>query len=279
MRIKLRRTGALGDVLNTTPIVRRLHAEYPEAMIGVETEHGYVYAGNPHIAGLTVAPARCFDRVIELDMVYERDRRMHQVAAFMREAFGDTAGDRSICLAYEDAAVPFAVAYHRAVVLHPACSWPNRTLPAAWWQRVANLLAVAGKQVVVTGTVYDHALTGPLLDLRGRLPLAGQAKLIAGAQAFLCSDSGLFTLVGATETPAVGLCTITRAEYFMPYRHGELGWNFTPIATPMPCYGCGGDEPPNQYFDCRRGDNACTASFEPALVVEQVLAAIRFDQR
>lgn len=283
MRILIKRRGAMGDVLNTTPVVRRLRQTYPQALISVETHHGHVYLNNPHadfISSIQPAIESNKDLIIDLNGVYERDRRCHQIDAYFKHAFGDTDGDKSVFL-FHPTINPIYLEPRSYVVIHPNVSWPSRTFLREWWQEVANGLVAAGQTVVVTGTVQDHRISGDgIIDARSRLSLAQQASLIEDSATALCGPSGIATVVGATNAPLVVLCTITKVEYgVLPYRHGEEGWNTTPLITSMNCYGCSELEPPSEYYACRRGDNACVSSFAPEMVVEQTLAAIQNDRR
>lgn len=264
--ILLRRVGALGDVLNTTPVARRLRQENADATIHVDTQHQHAYLGNPHINGFC-DPTITYDRTIDLTLAYERDRGKNQAAAMLSAAFGDDGGERKIEFAYPKNLFPTLP--ERTAVLHPARSWPNRTLPLAFWQSLANELLAARFAVVVTGTDRDWTLEG-VIDLRGKLVLAAQASLIAEASIFICSDSGLLTLAGATDTPTIALTTITPVEITAPMR---------PELIQMParieCFGCSLDAPPGEMVECRRGDNACVETFDAHEIVDKALDCAR----
>jgi ADP-heptose:LPS heptosyltransferase len=277
MRFLVHRTHALGDVLNTTPVVRRLRREHPAADIDISTYYPAVFANNPDIT--RIGAGGRYDKVIPLSLVYERNRRIHQVDAHFLAAFGDVDGDKTIVFR-ADEAPDLGVDCSQAVAFHPNVSWPSRTLRSAWWNALAARMVAEGYSVISLGTMIDHALSGPgVVDTRGRLTLAQQAGVISACRALVCGDSAMFTLVGATETPAVGLCTITRPEYFMPFRRGELGWNFTPIVTQVPCFGCRELDPASEYHFCSRGDNACVDSFRVKDVALATLRAIQNDRR
>lgn len=281
-RILVRRMAALGDVLNTSPVVRRLRAENPDAEIYFQTLHPAAYIENPNINGIAGPhPDGRWHRLIDLDMAFERNRKVHQIDAFMLAAFGDAEGDKMLEFTYpSEMPRDFDIDWSRAVVMHPNTSWASRTLPQGWWQGVADMMVEAGLEVVVTGTPMDQRVTGKgIRDLLGQLTLPLQATAISLSRAALCGPSGIGILVGATDTPLVALCTITHAKYAMPYRRGIWGWNYLPIRTPMPCYGCYDDAPPAINYDCKRGDNACTVSFDMKNVVDAVLFAIRHDLR
>ena len=276
-RILIRRKGALGDVISTTPVATRLRRENPDAEIHVDTYYWAVYAQNPHVNG-PYDPNLRYDRVVDLDLYYERNRRVKHVEALMLAAFGDdgaeSGGDREIVVTYPSSPVvdgPY-------VAIHPARSWASRTFSREFWQAVVDELLAAGHRVAVTGTAMDAELRG-VIDTRNQLALHHQATLISQARAFLCSDSGMYLLSCATPVPIVALLTITAAEINEPYRRGRFGWNFFPLRTDLECYGCASEEPPSTFFTCRRGDNACVSSFDPKAVAARVNEAIEHDER
>lgn len=272
MKITVRRKGALGDVLNTTPVIRRLRQEHPDSWIVVETLHPAVYENNPYIQ--QVISPRISDKAdlfVDLDMSYERNRKVHQVDANLLAAFGDASSSKEIDFPLSPAPDLGIMDWSRIITIHANRSWDSRSISPSWWERLISILRYEYKYKIVSlGTMQDPRIIGAL-DTRGALTLSQQASVIASSRLLICGDSSMFTLVGATETPAVGFCTITKSQYFMPYRHGELGWKFLPIETSLPCYGCSEDEPPSEYYPCRRGDNACVLSFDPLDVARRVV--------
>ncbi len=281
--IILQRWGALGDVLNMTPVLRRLREENPDAFITVVTAKLAAFRDNPHLTSLCPArPEPHYDQSVMLDMVSERHRKVNQSEIFMMEAFGDMAGDKTLFLAHDKAPpgrLP-ALPWNRVVVIHPNTSWVQRTFSREWWQSIANKLVQSGYIVVVTGTHIDKTLRGKgILDTRDKLALSEQASMIGNAACALCGPSGIASLAATTDTPIVLIQNITRVEYCLNYRHGELGWNTSFVRTPLDCYGCMENEPPSEFFPCRRGDNACLTTIPIEAVVTAVEEAIIKDRR
>ncbi len=278
-RILLRRTGALGDVLQTTPVIRRLARERENAQIFVQTQHAHALFCNPDVAWAGPdAQSGEFDEAIDLDLAYEERADIHAVDAYMLKAFGDDGKghDRSL---YFRAAPVSPITGPRIVALHPNVSWPNRTLPRDWWGALVRRLS-HDWCVVALGTTIDHDLREyGAVDTRGQFTLAQQAAVIREARALVCGDSMMFTLVGTTETPGVGFCTISRPERFVSWRRGELGWNFTAIPAPVPCYGCREDAGPVTFLACRYGHNNCVRSFSLDEAHEAIAGAIEGDRR
>lgn len=279
MSILVRRTGALGDALQTTPVIRRLFNEQPDEAIFVETQHPQAFHGNPWVSWAgPEAPEAKPKEIIDLDLVYEERPDIHAIDAYMLRAFGDDGDGHDKTIQFRPE-LRSSINGPRVVALHPNVSWPNRTLSRSWWGALTRRLA-RDWHVVSLGTRIDHDLAEfGAVDTRGRLTLAMQAAVIRESRVLVCGDSMMFVLVGATETPAVGFCTVSKPDRFMPYRRGELGWNFTPVAAPVPCYGCRELAGPVTYLECRYGHNDCVRSFDLDEAHETILAAIENDRR
>lgn len=286
-KILVKRFGAMGDVLCTTPVTRRLRKDNPGAVIHMQTYHGNVYYDNPYV-DMIVSPDEPlgeYDHVVDFKLTYESARKIHPVDSFFMAAFGDTEGDKSFYLShpanFPQLRFSAPIDWSRAVVIHPNISWPSRTLPTSLWQAVSEKLIERGFEIVVTGTDMDVPPQGPhIFDLRGRLPLTYQATMVGKSRAALFGQSGMTALAACTDTPLVSFYTITRPEFEIPYRHGELGWNCSAIKTPLPCFACYEDYPAAEYYECERGDNACvTSSFDPDMIVETTVKAIENDRR
>lgn len=257
--IRVQRGGALGDVVLTTPIIRRLRREYPDAFIQIETAYSEVFKNNPH---LNVDPDKETIRNINLNLAYERCPNMHIVETYMREAFGD-AGDpaeRQQELFFPQRRL-FKEGKHRLVAVHAAVAgWKNRTLPRETWRAVVDGLYARGYRPILVGTPYDDIADCEVIRLHAA-DLLGQAQLIASCEAFIGSDSGLLHVAGATDTPIVGVFTCARPETRLPWRHGELGWRCAAVVPDLDCVGClARRAPPVTTEHCERGDRACVST-------------------
>jgi ADP-heptose:LPS heptosyltransferase len=151
--ILVRRTGAFGDVIDTTPVIRRLRQEYPDAEIDVDTQYPGVFLDSPHRIGFKRDIT--YDRVIDLNMAFERNlRRVGIVESYMQVAFGDHHGSTQLEMVYPPPP-QFGLDWSLAITMHPARSWPQRTLPIQFWVDLANILAKRGWIVLCIGTKQD----------------------------------------------------------------------------------------------------------------------------
>jgi ADP-heptose:LPS heptosyltransferase len=291
MKILIRRTGALGDVLDTTAIAARLKKENPSAHIDVMTAHTSAYFGNPHVHTVMSLTPRdvkvCeYDKFYDFDGVPEKTlRRTHWVEDLSEMVFGDRNTIKCVVLAHDPEPPEWLKAdWSRVVALHPARSWPGRTLPQEWWFKLARALTDEGFQPLAIGTGQDWPLTGgPGIDARGLLTLAEQASVIRNAKCFVASDTGMVDVGYATTTPIVWLGTMSQAwlaTRARPNQDGKWvdGYKFYPIMADVPCVGClhTYDEPIT-YADCKwvgtDQENICTKKFDVEEVVETVKGA------
>jgi ADP-heptose:LPS heptosyltransferase len=291
MKILVKRAGAFGDVISITPITRRLRQAYPNAVIEVDTQYPEVFHGNTDVdkADRWHTPTQArnqhdYDVVHDLNGSYERRKRAeHGIDCYMEDVFGDRSGDKSLRM--EPMPLPDWL-YHypqwevldqnKIIVIHPAISWQNRTMPQEFWQQVAWNLNAAGYHVVTTGMNHDRQLRD-VFDLRGRLHPCQQVDLVRRAKAYIGSDCGTLFLAGTTDTPIVALFTTSPASMNIIWRHGEPNWRLTPVVPDLPCVGCTTREAERiwpeivTYHGCERGDFACVSWFNADKVTELAL--------
>lgn len=250
--VLVKRKGALGDVLLTTPIVERLYAE--GWRVDVATDSKEVFENNPYvnIAGPYYIFNPYHDKVIDLDLAYERAPYMHVIDAYSMVAFGDTHTPHRLST-YFGLGLDDTRQRGNRVVIHAGKSWENRTWPAKKWDEVAFEIA---KLAYFVDTI------GPDKELS----LAKVAKRIYQARLFIGNDSGLLHLAQALGVPSIGLYTCARAEY-----RATLKYHHFPIIPDIDCYGCLHDEPPPvTYCGCRRGDLKCLDLITPEMVMAKV---------
>lgn len=264
-KILVVRAGALGDVILTTPIFRRIRKEHPTALIAVRTSYVDVFRGNPDVDAVNVQDGVSFNRIIDLNLVYERLPKMHIIDAYMMATFGDKGfvSDKSTSLTPLFEPESYMVSAHGAILIHAARSWQNRTLPDHVWIAVVAELNYNHKnrRIIFVGSTTDFGFedtNNNIIDARGLTSLPVVAGMIHEAACFVGTDSGLLHVAGTTQTPIVGIFTSVRPEYRMPWRQGELGWRCYPVVPDIMCRGCLERCPaPATTCGCERGDYAC----------------------
>lgn len=271
----VRRAGALGDVIMTTPVLRRLRRENPDALIVVQTLHDEVFKNSPDVDYIN--PGDTFlteDSVlIDLDLAYERHPRMHIVDAYMQVTFGDdgAAHDRRQYLNFNHK-LRFS-GPNNYIAIHAArAGWVNRTLPRDTWISVIQMLQTEGYQPILIGHEgRDDPDPNVPVTRFFSTSLASIAQLINSCACFVGSDTGLLHLAGATQTPIVGIFTSVRGSYRLPYR--DKVWGIEPA---LDCIGCQERRPiPSTTEGCERGDVACVSAVDPDIIVAAVMMATR----
>jgi ADP-heptose:LPS heptosyltransferase len=281
-RIAIARKGALGDVLDTTPIVARLIAENPDAEIGVFTAYPAVYGRRKDVF---VNPRHWqhFDGFDLRGAMEKHLRQKHPVDCYSLEVFGDEktphrihlVQDRSPCV------LPEGLDFEHCIAIHPARTWPQRTQSLAFWQEIVRLIRARGWQVMVIGTEQDWPIEDAdgVFNTSGKIDLHRQAFFIDQCGAFLCADSGPLSIAFATKTPVVTLLSMTLPHLAYRERFGKNGWGFYPIMAAVPCVGCSARlEHPVTFFECPWTDhrhNACVDAFDPETVVWKATSVAR----
>ena len=109
-------------------------------------------------------------------------------------------------------------------VVHAGGSTPSRRWPAERFAAVADELARAGLQVVLTGTAGERAtalaVTGAMtarpVDLTGRTSLAAAAALIERARIVVTNDTGISHLAAAVGTQSVVIFSASDRDRWAP---------------------------------------------------------------
>jgi ADP-heptose:LPS heptosyltransferase len=170
--------------------------------------------------------------------LHEVERSLHLAAAL---GYALPRGDdgRLRVRRPERIAPPFDAPY---VVVHPGASVPARAWAPERNAALVDALAGAGRNVAVTGSPAERALTalvaGPprerVRDLGGATSLAGLAEVLAGAEAVAVGNTGPAHLAAAVGTPVISLFAPTvPAERWRPWRvPHEL------LHLDVPCAGC-----------------------------------------
>jgi ADP-heptose:LPS heptosyltransferase len=168
-------------------------------------------AGVPTIAAVSVDyPGSLLDiRHRVDDDVHEVERGLSLAATLgYRLAEGDDGG---LLVRLGGADVPDLEG--RYVVVHPGASVPARAWAPERHAALVDVLIEGGRRVVVTGDTSERPLTslvaGPrrpgVVDLGGRVDLAGLARVLGGAEVVVVGNTGPAHLAAAVGTPVVSL--------------------------------------------------------------------------
>jgi len=110
--------------------------------------------------------------------------------------------------AFHTAQLPLQPPY---VCVHPGSRGAWRQWPPGAFAAVANKVAAAGYQVVLTGTAAEYPLTAavaqhmqhPCLNIAGQTSLGAMGVLLKGAAMLLSNCTGVAHMADALQTPSV----------------------------------------------------------------------------
>lgn len=290
--ILLKRRGALGDVLLTTPIVQRLVKDEGRDVY-VQTVRQDVYKNNPYVKGVLgwhekMSPDT---EVLDLELAYERKPKGHIIDAYSLKVFGDRATPHTpelFCTGIDYIQAKDALGeffYHPYIVVHMGVGWENRTMPESFWHNLIAQLMIShkDKKLVFVGNNDDRQqqtenhlvdLRGllHLIDLHGKLSIHALTEVVRNAKLFIGPDSGILHVAQTTPTPCVGIFTCAKAEYRVTSKRCVP---VTPVG--LDCYGCLHEvKPPVVYVGCPKNRNfACVNEFvTPKMVLEACYDAL-----
>ena len=269
--IVIKRQMALGDVLQVTPVIRKLKEENAHREIHVWTDHADVFKNNPDVASAHGEFRANFPqgaRFINLDQCYEKTPKRPIV-----ESYAEAAGVKITD--------PFPRIYPtredydsvhnsglKIAVIHTGPHRGNnpvegRTLTDELELKILGYLNLKGFGIYI----LEKGVTWPL----GRL-----AAIIGKASLFVGADSGPMHIAQAMMTPTVGIFGSVNPDYRLikvPFFEAV-----TPRQKEVGCIGCH-HEQPAPHCDCtciRTGDNfnRCMKMIHPEDVFRAIDAVL-----
>lgn len=278
--IGINRTGALGDVLMATGIVRKIKEQFPDKKVVFATACPDALRKNPNIDAIVGSRSELkADRIFDLDLVYEKKPKMPVVSAYSLEVFGEVL-DGLMPELYSDHQDLHSARQklggklpNRMAVLHMGVGWQNRTWPRQSWVSVVRGLVTQGYSVITVGRGADFRsdLFSNVHNMVDRFTIPEIREVIRTANVFVGVDSGLLHVAQTTSTPIVGLFTCANPEFRIVRKNAVRA-----VVPKVDCRFCLHDEPPPVTFvGCKRGDYKCLSDIAP----EAVVAAINEVQR
>lgn len=249
--VVVQRTGAMGDVIWTTPLFKYMRDAGFKGSITVATQHPEVFQNNPHVTNV-VSPA-CVrnalgqEGVWDLDWAYESNRNKHMLEAYCNVLGIDYMLVEKQPLLYQDDSdhqwvhetvlSGSLVDCRGTVVIHAAAS-PDRTWSCLRWEKLSDHLIKLGFFVICVGAANDYHLQPrrEVLDLIGLTTLGKVTALIEHADAFIGIDSGIANAAFSTQTPSIVLYGMAAAHTRLPGTCIHYGVRANP--TDCDCLGC-----------------------------------------
>ena len=238
----------LGDILSTTPSLRKLSQAYGEK-IDVVTHNVEIFKNNPYVNKIF----SWNENIDEVKKGYE-DGDVHDIVGgyqlnhsfdiralhakylgfglLPEEMEYDFTPDK-----YEDLDLPL-----NYICIHPAFNWESRTWPQKNWQELINSLIELGHKIVITGKsekqpeignwqkikyIFKFKENPNLIDLSEKANLSQTWHIINRAEKFITMDTGLLHLAGCTNTEIVQLGSSINYKFRAPFRMGSQEYRYT----------------------------------------------------
>ena len=282
--ILIRRKMALGDVILITPIIKKIKEILPKSSVSVSTDIHDVLKNNPYVDFIlpTNTPLLGYDKVYNLDLVYERNPSEHIITSYAKFVFGEDIEEKSTQIyplqsdedIIEKQLKDFGIFNNNFIVFHMGVTARNRTWAKENWSKLIQNLTHTGCPIIIIGKNSDFFISGlNVFNLINKLSVQQVHCLIKRSKCFVGNDSGMLHVAGTTETPIVGIFTSAMGEYRMPYRQGVFCHNAKIVKPDLDCYGCLEKEiPPVECCGCRRGDYACVLNITPENVYNAIVS-------
>lgn len=222
--ITIKRTGAYGDVLLLTPVLRAIKRENPHTRISVLTDAKQILRDNPDVDSL-----EAYGFLTDLDLSYEKDPRRHIIEVY-EDKLGVNCQDWRLRIypnqEERQKAREALPSNERWAVLHQGpqdkAAWPGRTIPDSLMEEISSSLESLGYRVwrVREGQLSIHEL----------------AAYIERSSLFVGADSLPMHLAQAALIPTVGIFGSINPQYRLlplPFIKGV-----TTKPTSVGCLGC-----------------------------------------
>jgi len=233
------RSGGLGDVLLTFPIVKELKRKHPGSELTYVTTETCkdLLNGCPYIDRIstdTIYAKEKFDMVLEPKYEHSPKRYMHTMA----DSIGIKIKDKRLFYNLTDESKKFArniLKDNPAVCFHTGRTWRTREWDILRFKEVAQYIADNyGFQIIELGR-YDTQVLGipGNVDLRGKLNFDQLAAVINECELFVGIDSFCLHLATSVGTPVVGIYGSTQPE--LVEVNGSKSY---PVRIELSCSGC-----------------------------------------
>lgn len=264
--IVIRRDGAIGDVLMTTPIIRELRNRFPHSEIILETKCPQLLEGNPHLNRI-VRKASVNGSAKIYNLSYESCPGEDLIEAMARQAGIEGLEDKRMeCfLSIQKPVLPLPSPY---VVVHTGASWPNKTWPLDRFTIVADWLIDEGRTIVQVGDNNTEVMeeSPKRIDFRGK-PWADVAAALRGAEFFLGIDSAPSNLAKAVGTATWIIYGCVDPRLYNTGGEEEHAIHVNP--EDLDCFGCR-NRSEKTYVSCTKPAPYCLTWIKPDDVIDQV---------
>jgi ADP-heptose:LPS heptosyltransferase len=263
----IRRQGAVGDVLLTTPLIRAIKDQQPRGEIFVETQFPDLFINNPYVsrAGTAFPQVYKWANIIDLDMSYENQTETHIIQAYLNTArFMQPDWKTDLFPSERDILTTTALMGHKnwcAVHAGPT-TWVGKNWMEDRWQEVCRWLSEHGWKVVLVG---NPGMSLPhYLDLRGKTTFQSLAAVMRLCKLFVGVDSFPIHAAQSQGVPVVGLFGASSPEFILN--------DVSPHADVVGTAPCAGER--HRIYSVTH--TACQGDCMKSIEVDHVLQAISY---
>lgn len=270
--ILIKRKGARGDVLLTTPIIRELKKKFPESVLVYETDCPDILARNPHISRIE----KIVPRQNEFDLVfaprYEVDMAKNAIDTMAKQC-NVTLSSKKLEIYLTDNHTRWAknkVNCNKInIAIHTGRAWKSKEWPFAKFIELAKYYNDKGYGIIETGNKQTQ-YTGVGTDCRG-CSIKQTAALISECSIFVGIDSGNAHLAKAVGTPA---CVIYGSVDPVSPKSDAVEY---PIRiNDLECKGCRG-RTSAEWVDCCKPEVYCLNRITPEMVIATINRCIAIE--
>lgn len=252
--IVVQRSGAMGDVIWTTPLFKYMRDVGFRGEIVMATHHPEVFMNNTCVTRTVDPSINAFapghEATWNLDWSYESNRKKHMLEAYCDILGIDYSAVEKQPLLYPDAEdSQWAVTEcndqllcsdcKKVVVIHAAATSPDRIWSCLRWEELTSRLLELGFFVICVGAAKDYHLQqrSDVLDLVGHTTLGQVIALIDSADAFIGIDSGIANVAFSTSTPSIVLYGMAKPSTRLPLG-SSIHYGLSANLADCVCLGC-----------------------------------------
>lgn len=252
----------LGDILCSTPTIRKLHESYQQKII-VVTHMPEIFHNNPFVEKTYFANSINIDFMKENHIVHSTfdilGKKTHRGVEYkhsridIRQYHAVSLGfmltdDEMECDFYPKGYEPITNIPDKYVLIHPVQTWPNRTWSAKNWMNLTERLNDMGISVISIGKDSSEKgffnINKPTfnfeikngLNLMNKTSISQAWHLINKSLCFITMDSGLLHLAGTTDSEILMLGSSINPKFRLPYRKGTQKYKTNYVNGSCPLY-------------------------------------------
>jgi ADP-heptose:LPS heptosyltransferase len=264
-KILIRRKGARGDVLLTTPIIRELKKMFPDSILVYETDCPDVLKNNPYVDRTEKHASRPDDYDMVLTPRYEKEMEKNAIDTMARQC-GIVLSSKKLEVYLTDGLTAWAQnkidPRKRYIAFHTGRAWLSKEWQIDKFKKVMGHYLSKGYGIVETGNAQT-LYTGLGLNYRN-CSILQTAALIKECCVFVGIDSGCAHLAKAVGTPA---CVIYGSVDPLSPKSDAVEY---PIRIEdLDCKGCRG-RTSAEWVECDKPEVYCLTRITPEMVITTI---------